>query len=131
MLQSPLEGEREVSLGPWGPSLLSWCQLDPPFLPRQEEEVSTMSLAPWILAVSLHLPLEKGEDPVLLFSPRLACPARGPAALGCVLFQCHAGARSELSLAIRTHGSIWPQGQVCGQYGLCLALVLALTGHLS
>lgn len=52
------------------------------------------------------------------------------AAPGCSLlvFPPLASARSEFALAM-SHGSQWPQGQLCGQDSLFLALALALTGH--
>lgn len=69
------------------------------------------------------------EDQVL-FCQRLACLAESLATQSCALliFQLLISARSEISLAM-THGSSWPQRQVCGQYSLFLALFLALTGH--
>lgn len=67
---------------------------------------------------------------VPLLTQRLVSPAGVLAAPGCSLlvFPPLASARSEFALAM-SHGSQWPQGQLCGQDSLFLALALALTGH--
>lgn len=111
------------------PSRLSFCLPDSSLLLRQEAEAHRTALLPLVLVGSLNPAWEIIEDQVL-FCQRLACLAEGLATQSCALliFQLLISARSEISLAM-THGSSWPQRQVCGQYSLFLALFLALTGH--
>lgn len=57
------------------PSLLSFCPHKSPFLLRQEREAHRLPLMPLVLVVSLNSPWETMGQ--VLFSQRLACPARG------------------------------------------------------